>query len=472
MSYPYKVYPRDEQLRALKKIYKKKTVAVFGDMGTGKTKIGADFVANMIWHGKISRAIVIAPLPALPVWEEHFENNCDFVNFSYFLKDVDPDLSAHVLLINYDFFAPRSKKRVLTRGKNKGSKKRYLDHTIEHAIRDWAPEVIIIDEGHRIKKASSRRAKALHRLASVAEYRLDLTGTPTGNKKIIDLWSQFEFLIPGYLGEFEDYKRFYGKWGGFNGYKLIGYRNLPHLADLMRPYTVRIKKNIGIEKQFIPYPVVMPREAKDLYDKMEEDFIIEVNQTIITAPMALSKAMKLFQLSGGFVRTKKGGPDLPIHRAKLDALKEIAEEIQENGTTRLVVFARFLWEMAEIKKVLETMGWWVHRVNGMVPKDALKRFNEEGGVMLCQIQSGSIANNFQAANYMIFYSTNYSLIDFQQAVDRIHRLGQTKTCFYYLLSCRGTMDARIYRTLQENKEVADEILNIVEEVKNDRDRRS
>lgn len=472
MAYPYKVQPRDEQLKALKKIFRKKTVAVFGDMGTGKTKIGGDFIANMIWHGKIKKAIVIGPLTALPVWELHFDENCGFVTYSYYLKDSKPDWSANVILINYDFFSPRAKKKEITRGRRKGQKKRYIDWSIMKEIEEWAPEVIIIDEGHKIKKHSSRRAKALHKLAPTAEYRLDLTGTPVGNKKIIDLWSQFEFLKPGFLGKFDDYKRFYGIWGDFGGFKLIGYKNLKHLADRIRPYVIRIKKNLGVEKQFIPYPVILPQSARRIYTEMEDEFITEVDGRIITASIVLSKAMKLFQVSGGFIRTKKGGDDLPVHRAKLDAMQEIMEGLRENGTTRAVIFARFLWEIAEVRKLLESEGWWVHRVDGRVPKEALKKFNEEGGVMLCQIASGSVANNFQAANYCIFYSTDYSLINFQQAVDRIHRLGQDKTCFYYMLTCRGTMDAKIYKALRENKEVSDEILKILEEVKHGRVRRS
>jgi SNF2 family DNA or RNA helicase len=147
--------------------------------------------------------------------------------------------------------------------------------------------------------------------------------------------------------------------------------------------------------------------------------------------------------------------------------------MQESGVERVVIFARFLWEIAEIQKVLKDLEWKnIHRVKGRVVASVLEKFNREGGAMVCQTQSGSGSNNFQAANYMIFYSTDYSLINFQQAIDRIHRLGQTKPCFYYFLQSKGTVDVRIYNLLQENKDAAEEIKTLVEEIKNDHHRRS
>jgi SNF2 family DNA or RNA helicase len=292
-----------------------------------------------------------------------------------------------------------------------------------------------------------------------------LTGTPTGNRGILDLWSQFRFIKPDLLEEdYVDFKHKYGVWGGFGGFTLLRTRNTREFHRIIGPYTIRIKKEGLPEKNYIPYPVIMPDEAKAIYKQMEDEFVAYVGGQHVVASIALTKMMKLSQIAGGFIKNEKK-ENLPIHTAKIEALKGILEGLLENGVQRVVIYARFLWEIAEVKKVLDRQGWNTYRVQGRVPPEVMRQYNETGGAMLCQTASGSGSNNFQAGNYMIFYSTDYSLINHLQAIDRIHRLGQTKPCFYYFLQCRGTIDRRIYRLLQENKEVADNIKELMEDIR-------
>ena len=458
----------------MKKIHRVKHVLVAGDMGVGKTKIAVDFIANLIWHKKISRALVVLPLEAVGVWEQQLSDNCPFVNYSLFLKDERVDWDAHVVIVNYDYICPRRKKRKpTTRAAKKASLsgkkpnvKHYVDKKILEMIVAWSPQAVVIDEGHKIKRPTARRSKAIHALGPIAEYTIDLTGTPTGNKKIMDLWSQFRFIKRGLLcDDFKDFKQRYGIWTGFGNFTFVKCRNLRELSRIIAPYTIRIKKTGLPKKNFIPYPVILPPHAKVIYNQMEKEFVAYVNTHTVIASIVLTKMMKLSQISGGFIKNEKK-EDLPIHTAKIDALKNILEEISENGTNRIVIFARFLWEIEEIKKALSEQGWInIYRVKGRVPKDVMDKFNSEGGAMVCQTASGSGSNNFQAANYMIFYSTDYSLINFQQAQDRIHRLGQDKPCFYYFLQARGTIDKKIYNLLMDNKSVAEEILGLMEDIK-------
>jgi len=460
----------------MKKIHRVKHVLVAGDMGVGKTKIAVDFLANMIWHKKISRALVVVPLEAIGVWEQQLSDNCPFVNYSLFLKDERVDWNAHVVIVNYDYLCPRRKKRkptarALQRAALNGVKprvKHYVDRMILEKVVAWSPQAVIIDEGHKIKRPTARRSKAIHALGPIAEYTIDLTGTPTGNKKVMDLWSQFRFIKGDLLcDDFKDFKQRYGVWTGLGNFKFLRCRNLKELSRIIAPYTIRIKKTGLPEKNFIPYPVVLPKDARLIYKQMEEEFVAYVNSHTVTASIVLTKMMKLSQISGGFIKTEKK-QDLPIHTAKVDALKNILEEISENGTSHIVIFARFLWEIEECKKALSEQGWNnIYRVKGRVPKEIQDRFNSEGGAMVCQTASGSGSNNFQAANYMIFYSTDYSLINFKQAQDRIHRIGQTKPCMYYFLQARGTIDKKIYNLLMENKQVSEEILSLMQDIRRD-----
>lgn len=471
MSYPYSQKPRPEQLNAMKRIFKVKHVLVIGDMGVGKTKIGVDFIANLVWHKKASRAVVVAPLEAIDVWIDQITTNCPFLTYSLLIKGEKVNWNANVILTNYDFFAPRRKKRKPTARAikkaaltgTKPKQKHFIDKSLVESIKEYSPDVVICDESHKIKRPTARRSKGVHQIGASAEYTIALTGTPTGNRKVIDLWSQFRFVKADVLDEeFDDHKRRYGVWGGFGGFQLLKTRNVKELARTIAPYTIRIKKTGLPEKNPILYPITLPHGAKEIYKQMEKEFVAYVSGQNVIASIALTKIMKLSQISSGFIKTERK-EDLFIHRAKIDALRSILENLQESGTNRVVIFARFLWEIEQIKSVLNELKWPnIHRVKGRVKQPVLDSFNREGGAMVCQTQSGSGSNNFQAANYMIFFSTDYSLINFQQAQDRIHRLGQTKPCFYYFLQCKGTIDKRIYNILQSNKDAAEELKSYIE----------
>lgn len=473
MPYPYLKQPKDYQIAAMKKILRVKKVLVAGDMGTGKTKIGLDFIANMFWHKKASKAIVVAPLEAVGVWEQEILENCPWLKYSLLLEGETVDWGANLIICNYDIICPRRKKKkptalAIKRAANAGKKlkkKTYIDKKTIERVKSWGPEIVIIDEGHKIKRHTARRSKAVHSLGSIAEYTIDLTGTPTGNKKVLDLWSQFEFIKPGLLGDFKDFKDTYAIWGGFGGFTFIRVKNLKKLERIINPHTIRIKKTGMPEKNFIRYPVIMPNDARIAYKQMEEEFVAYIQGQNVVASIALTKMMKLSQIASGFVKNEKK-ENLFVHDAKIKALREILDSLTESGVKRVVIFARFLWELGEVKKVLDEQGWNTYRVKGRVPAEVMKKYNEEGGAMICQTQSGSGSNNFQAGNYVIFFSTDYSLINFLQAQDRIHRMGQTLPCFYYFLQSRGTIDNRIYSLLRENHDVATEILSLMPELIN------
>ena len=170
MSYPYLKQPRDEQKKALKEIFRRKHVLIVGDMGVGKTKIGVDFIGTLVWHHKASKALVVCPLEAIDVWIDEITSNCPFLTYSLFVKGQKVNWDANIILINYDFLCPRRKrkkpgplalKRALLSGK-KLKKKFYVDKKILGECIAWCPSIIIIDEGHKIKRPTARRSKAVH----------------------------------------------------------------------------------------------------------------------------------------------------------------------------------------------------------------------------------------------------------------------------------------------------------------------
>lgn len=443
----------------MKRIFRRKRVGLFMQMGTGKTKIVLDFCGTMLWHERIHRILVICPLSVIPVWLEEIAKNCPFFKVHVARPGTDIDWQATMIITNYAFIAPR---RIPAENR--------IDSSRLNAFLRWAPDVVIVDESHHIKKHSTRIAKACKKLGKVCEYAICLTGTPIGNRPL-DLWSQFRFLKPDLLDPtWNAFKTRYGIWGGFGGFQLLKCRNLGILSSIVKPYIITQKK-IGLpEKNFIPYPVKMNPYATQVYKTMEADFMTSVNGTKIIAPIVLAKMTKLSQITGGFIRDNDGH-DIYLHNSKLNALAEILEELHEQDTTHVVIFARFLWEINSILGICPPDNWY--NLKGDIPMEErgkiIQEWNKQGGVLVCQTAVGSEGQNLQIASYTIFYSVDYSYINFVQAQDRTHRIGQTRPCFYYLLRCQGTIDTAIYRLLMDKKNIAEHFQELVKEMRSGKD---
>lgn len=421
-------------------------------MGTGKTKTVLDFIGTMIHHKKIGRALIICPLKLIDgVWEPEIEKNWpDLKELSYFVLRPGNFKSLWqpypVVIINYDYA-----------------------RTITKELMEWAPDLVAIDEGHKIKNPNARQAKMAHKLGNVCQYAIDMTGTPIGNHPL-DLWSQFKFLVPGLLQPtYKEFKQEYAIYGGAGGYSVKKYKNISQLTKIISPYVYSLKaEEVGeLPKQnWIEMPVEMGERARAIYKSMEKDFVAWLSkETVVQAPIVLAKMTKLSQISGGFIRDTENKVNHPIHRAKLEVLEGIVDDLKAADVERIVIFARFLWEIDEIKKLVAP-NWVVFEMSGRVKDESQRKlgrklFDEGGGIMLCQIASGSLGENFQAANYCIYYSMDYSNINFNQSWKRIHRSGQSKPCFYYLLLCKATIDRKVYATLKQKRNVAEAVIKMI-----------
>ena len=160
--------------------------ALLMEMGTGKTITSVAIAGHLYLSGKIRRTLVVAPLSIVGVWQEEFEK---FADFDYNLAvlsgigskkaDMLGTLSStglQVAVVNYE-----------------------SAWRLEKEISAWRPDLIIADEGHKIKTHNISASKAMHRLGTLSAYRLLLTGTVITNKAI-DVFSQYKFLNPAIFG--------------------------------------------------------------------------------------------------------------------------------------------------------------------------------------------------------------------------------------------------------------------------------
>ena len=317
-----------------------------------------------------------------------------------------------------------------------------LHAPLERALARYGADLIVLDEAQKIKTATAKRSKAVHRLSKETA-TLALSGTPV-TKNLLDLYSQYKAIDADIWGgiSWTRFKQRYGVWGGYGGYELIGYQNEEELLDKIRPLTVAARKEDTLDlppKTFSIVPVELSGPDWSAYRQMATTGVYE--DWAATTP--LEKALRLSQLAG---------------RAKAQATAQQVELLREGGE-QVVVFARFRDELESLEDALG-----VPALSGDTPSsertamvDAFQ--NGELPVFLSQITAGSTAITLTAASHMVYHSLSFAYEDWAQSQDRIHRIGQDDHCFYYYMTARGpkggiTIDDVVLNTLERKEDVA------------------
>jgi SNF2 family DNA or RNA helicase len=198
-----------------------------------------------------------------------------------------------------------------------------------------------------------------------------------------------------------------------------------------------------------------PKAAK-LYRGLARDSFAELANGEITATNILTRLLRLSQLTGGYIGAD-GEKTEQVSTAKLDALADIIEDVTGSGQ-KIVVIARFVPEIAAIKKLCEKLGVGYAAVSGetrdRAGQVAMFQTNPECQVFIGQIATAGLGITLTAASTMVFYSLDYSMSNFEQAKARIHRVGQTEKCTYIYLVARGTVDAKILLCLRQKSDLA------------------
>jgi SNF2 family DNA or RNA helicase len=194
-----------------------------------------------------------------------------------------------------------------------------------------------------------------------------------------------------------------------------------------------------------------------LYHGLVKDSFTEFNGQEITATNILTRLLRLSQLTGGFLNGDDDSKPQSVSTAKLDALSDLIESAQAENR-KVVIIARFVAEIAAIKKLLESMHIEYSAISGETKDRAeqVRRFQEDGNVtaFVGQIATAGLGITLTAANTLIFYSLSYSSSDFEQAKARIHRSGQTEPCTYYYILAKGTVDEKILKALNDKADLA------------------
>jgi SNF2 family DNA or RNA helicase len=196
--------------------------------------------------------------------------------------------------------------------------------------------------------------------------------------------------------------------------------------------------------------------AMKIYRDLVKDSYAELGKSEVTVTNILTRLLRLSQLTGGFVGDDGGGTTR-VSAAKQSALEDIIEEAVQEGK-KLVVIARFVPEIAAICKLLEKRNIGYSCIMGGVAdrEQQVAQFQKDPDVMVFvgQIATAGLGITLTAASTLVFFSTDYSMSNHEQAKARIHRVGQKENCTYIYLTAKGTIDEKVLKALRDKADLA------------------
>jgi SNF2 family DNA or RNA helicase len=317
----------------------------------------------------------------------------------------------------------------------------------------------ILDEAQAIKNAATASAKAARLLR--ARHRLALSGTPIENH-LGELWSLFEFLNPGLLGTAKSFQRASGPRGR-------GDEDLEWLSRALRPFLLRrTKEQVAPElprrtEQTLQCELEGPqrRHYDELRAHYRETLLARVaREGVNKSKMQILEALlRLRQAAchSGLIDPRRAHES----SAKFDVLIPRLSEVIEEGHKALV-FSQFTSFLALLRPRLEALGIEYEYLDGRTRDRAARvdRFQTDPGcrLFLISLKAGGLGLNLTAAEYVFLLDPWWNPAAEAQAIDRAHRIGQSRHVFAYRLLARDTVEEKVAELQRTKRELADAIL--------------
>lgn len=421
--------------------------ALLAEMGCGKTYITIALMGILYQFGQVNRILIVAPLSLLGVWEEEIAKFADYpANVTVLKGTADkkrqllagiPKNGLQVVVVNYE------SARVL-----------------EKELLTYGAEMVVADEGHKLKENRSKQSKTMHNLGDRAKFKCLLTGTLITNKEI-DVFSQYRFVDKNIFGSsFYSFRNTYFDMGGYGQYTPIfrKYRTQEFLERMHR-IAFRVTKAECLDLPGITEEVrkvELEPKAMKFYKDIEKESFAQLDVGEVSAPNVLTKLLRLSQATGGHI-TNDDGMVETVSKAKLEALEDIVDSCIEEGK-KLVIMARFVPELDDIEELLNRkhISHAVIRGGTKNRDEEIRRFQNDDAckVFVGNIAAAGLGITLTASSTMVFYSLSYNMSDFEQAKARIHRVSQREDCHYIYLVAKGTVDLKILKALRDKVDLA------------------
>lgn len=449
IAFDYITQPYGHQRAGLEFIAHLGGGALLWEMGTGKTKTAIDYCEWLIQHDQRAtfgrptsvRVLVICPNTVKRSWADEIRKHAGHDRYA-----IDKPIGEMIYtIVNCEKLSLKSTLTPI-------------------AEREW--DVVIVDESTRFKNPTANRTKALHKLK--AHHRLILTGTPITGKPE-DAWAQFQFVAPGLLGSW---------WSFRDRYLALDYFKHPvgikpgmagELKQLIASRSYRVLKQDVLDlppKVYADRIVEMTGVQKKAYEQMKNDLRVQIEDMEgASAFNILTVLLRLTQITAGLVGENDRYTWLDKDNAKLAELDNLLND--ELAGEQVVIFGNYQRELEALARrythTNDSRGdydWPI--IYGPTPEkrraEIIRDFQAgTRRLLFAQQRTGGIGITLTAAKTAIYYTRSWSLEEYLQSQDRLHRIGQTGTVSILHLIAKGSIDEEIAKALRGKQTLADQL---------------
>lgn len=417
------------------------------DMGLGKTLQTISFLQFLKEKYPGSTQLVICPTSLIFNWESEMQKFCPTLKFHIHYGTQREFSETHfneydVVLTSYGV----------------------VRNDIEE-LNSFLWQYIILDESQAIKNPDARVTKAMQQLRSVN--KLILSGTPVQNNTS-DLFSQFNFVNSGLLGSREYFNREFATPID----KLGSKEKTRQLQKLIHPFTLRrtkeqVAKDLP-DKTITVLWCTMEPEQRRLYNQYRDGYRKKLLKKIDEEGMTksgmdvLEGLLRLRQICDHPALVNKTQEAEALASVKVD---ELIREVTENaGNHKLLIFSQFTEMLGLIREEFEKNDISYCYLDGSTSlnkrKEEVTRFQEDESVkaFLISLKAGGVGLNLTVADYVYIVDPWWNPAAEMQAIDRAHRIGQTRKVFAYKMICKDTVEERILQMQERKKMLADDLI--------------
>ena len=432
----------------LNTIYKCDLGGILADeMGLGKSLQTITFIKQILKEKPLAKIIIVVPTALVYNWGK------EFAKFAPQLKYV---AVSDTVAKRQEIFANKDKYNIFitSYGLIRNDKDEYEDMNFE---------LCVVDEAQNIKNYQATMTKEIKKIK--AKCKIALTGTPVENN-VTELWSIFDFIMPGYLNSVVKFREKYN----IKDVDEKGLEVLNNLSNQIKPFILRRKKSDVVKS--LPKKIEnkiyidLPDKQKMLYMKVLKDTKKEMDEMIRDGGFEKSR-MKILQL---LMKLRQICIDPSVmyenytgDRVKIDELLRVVKESIDNNH-KILIFSSFKRVLDNVKELFAKNNITYYMIDGSVKsKDRMnmvdKFNNDDTNCFLITLKSGGTGLNLTGADTVIHLDIWWNPQVENQATDRAHRIGQTKTVSVIKLVTKGTIEERIIE-LQDKKKILSE--NLIE----------
>lgn len=417
------------------------------DMGLGKTLQTISLLTHQLEQNPGKQHLIVCPSSLIYNWQQELQKFAPHVTVLVFhgggrdIQHIESG-SYQVVITSY------------------GTVRQDID-----AMSNIVFGTVVLDESHNIKNPAAQITKAVDRLSST--FRIALSGTPVMNNTF-DLYAQMNFLLPGIFGSREFFKREYADAIDRDN----DAEKIKALQKITAPFVLRrtkeqVASDLPAKTEMVMW-CEMSTAQKTLYDEIKNSIRESVFMNIKQDGLNKSKLAvlqgitKLRQICNSPLLLPKEEQTC-VDSVKTDLLMN---ELQNNlHDHKVLIFSQFTKMLDLLANSCRENGISFYHFDGQTPPEKriemVSKFQEPGNttnVFLISLKAGNAGLNLTAAGYVFLFDPWWNTAVQQQAIDRTHRIGQTKNVFAYKMICKDTIEERIIQLQQQKKQLADDLI--------------